>query len=372
VRIADVDVFDIEIPMSSDELEVGKLNRYTVVRVDTDAGVSGISFAGRTHVDFSGQPLASQLEAIRSTLCGEDLFAVDQHLRRGLLGWGAIEHALWDAIGRLAGQPVYRLLGGTREGIRAYVTCARKGSLASAASAEEHAEIALRVRDAGFRGMKIRAWHANPFDVVEASAAIRDAVGDDLAIMVDRTAHWSGSVWSFDTALTVAQGLERFRVAWLEEPFGYDDFELSARLAREVDIPIAGGEGYRGLEPFRQAIQHGSLAILQPDAVIAGGILTVVKVAALAEAFGLHCIVHGAEGLSIAGWLQASAAIGANWQEIVVVGPPFVQEQWSPGIKVLKSGSPLLTIRNGEVQLPTGPGLGLDVDEAALIEYRVI
>ena len=364
VRITSVDAFNIEIPIPKDEVELGKLNSYTVAKVETDAGIRGYSFAG---------PSPALLDkAIRHALVGKDLFALEDHLKAGLLDWGGVEHAIWDAIGKIAGQPVYRLLGGAKSSLRAYLTCVWKGnSDQSHVPYKEQAEMALRIKKAGFKGMKIRAWRPNPTDDADACGEIRAAVGPDFAVMFDRTAHHPGKVWDYDTGLRVARALEKHHAFWLEEPFSRDDFTGPARLAREVDITITGGEGYRGLHAYRECLVNQTYEILQPDGVSAGGILTIRKIAALAEAFHTPVVLHGSMGLRLAGWLQASAAIGAPWQELALITPPLLpEEQWSPALKVLNSKA-VFTFRDGEIQAPQGPGLGLDINEEALQQYRV-
>jgi L-alanine-DL-glutamate epimerase-like enolase superfamily enzyme len=91
----------------------------------------------------------------------------------------------------------------------------------------------------------------------------------------------------------------------------------------------------------------------------------------MAEAFHVPCILHGSMGLMVAGWIQGSLAVGAEWQELALITPPLLpEEQWAPGLKVLKSDK-VFTIRDGELLAPEGPGLGLEIDEAALEKYRV-
>jgi L-alanine-DL-glutamate epimerase-like enolase superfamily enzyme len=199
---------------------------------------------------------------------------------------------------------------------------------------------------------------------------IRAAVGLDFSIMVDRTANLTG-LWGYGTALSVARALEKYDVDWLEEPFARDDFFSPARLAREVDIRISGGERFQGLDAYRECLVHGTYDILQPDAVICGGIWTARKVAALAEAFHIPVTLHGSMGLRLAGWLQTSGAIGAEWQELAIVTPPLMpEEQWSPALKVLNTGS-VFTIRDGYIEVPETAGLGLDVNREAVVKYRV-
>jgi D-galactarolactone cycloisomerase len=367
VRITDVDLFSIIIPVSPAEAQTGVNYRFAVAKVVTDAGVTGYSFAG---------PPARTLPDVKRILVGKDLFNVEQQLKEGLSRWGGLEHAVWDAIGKVAGQPVYKLLGGSRDRVKAYLTCVWRGnSDQSQVSYQQQAEMAVKIQKAGFKGMKIRAWRPNPLDDAEACREIRAAVGPEFRIMFDRTAHApreaGQKVWDYETGLKVARALEKHGAYWLEEPYARDDYESPARLAKAVDIPITGGEGYTSLEPFRQCLLHQTYDILQPDGRNCGGILTCRKVGILAESFHLPCILHGTMGLSLGGWLQATLAIGSEWQELAIVTPPLLpEEQWAPALKVLKSRQ-MIPILNGELLAPPYPGLGLDLDEEALARYRV-
>ena len=390
VKITNVDVFRIEIPTPIDQVKQGLTNKYLVAKVETDAGVRGYAFGeflratlapepGGWEYAFDGPSPELLQRVIRPALVGKDLFAIEEHLKAGLVEWGGLEHALWDAIGKITGRPVYKLLGGAKDSIRAYLTCVWPGNEARDYSLDDQsrvpyaaqAEMAVKIKKAGFKGMKIRAWRPKPTDDADACGEIRAAVGPDFEIMFDRTAHLPGKVWDYPTALTVARALEKHRAYWLEEPFDRNDFLSPARLAREVDIKITGGEAYQGLEAFRECLVHNSYDILQPDAVIAGGILMVRKIAAMAAGFHNQVILHGSMGLGLAGWLQAAAAIGAEWQELALITPPLLpEEQWSPALKVLNTQT-LFTFKNGEIQVPQGPGLGLDINEEALKQYRV-
>jgi D-galactarolactone cycloisomerase len=368
VHITDVDVFRIEIPIPEEQVKQGRMNRYVVSRIDTDAGVRGYSFAG---------PDPKILDAtIRPALVGQDLFAIERHLEKGAGHWNGLEHAIWDAIGKIANQPVYELLGGGNPKRKVYLTTVWFGNQdQSHVSYDEQAAIALKFKQAGFKGMKIRAWRPNPIDDTEACRAIRDAVGPDFAIMFDRTAHAPESVgqqiWDYETASKVAHAFEDAGAYWLEEPFARDDFAQAAKLAREVDMPITGGEGLFGLEPFKEALTHGAYDIVQPENRRSGGIWICRKVAALAEAFHVPCVLHGTMGLMLAGALQISAAINAEWQEFVFIRPPLMPEEvWSPGLQVLKTKE-MYRLEDGYIHVPDLPGIGLDVDEEALERFRV-
>ncbi len=368
VRITGVDLYPIRIPVSRDEADAGVNHYFNVVEIKTDAGVTGYSFAG---------PGAAQLPAVKQVLVGHDVFNVDDLLYNGLGKWGGVEHAVWDAIGKIAKQPVHRLLGGGADRVKAYLTCVWKGRLdQNHISYREQAEMALRIKRAGFKGMKIRAWRPNPLDDADACAEIRAAVGPDFAIMFDRTAHvpeltTGQRTWDFETGYKVAKALEKHGALWLEEPFAREDYELPAKLARSVDILITGGEGYQGTHPFLECLHHRTYDILQPEGAGSGGILTCRKVATMAEGFHVPVILHGTMALMLAGWLQATLAIGAEWQEVALITPPLLpEEQWAPGLKVLRT-SQMFRIEDGHILAPDLPGIGLDVNPDALKEFRI-
>ncbi len=366
VRIRDVDLFSVSIPARGSKRPAGVVDSFSVAKIVTDAGVTGYSFAGPSRAD---------LPKIKQVLLGQDLFAVQRHLQNGLLEWGGVEHAVWDAIGKIAGQPVYRLLGGAKDRAKAYLTCVWHGKPdQSDVSYGEQAAMAARLQKAGFLGMKIRAWRPNPLDDAEACREIRSAVGPNFAILFDRTAHAPQSegqkIWDYKTGLAVARALERHGAYWLEEPFARDDYQSPARLAAEVNLRIAGGEGYQGLEPFRECLRHKSYDVLNPEGRRCGGIYTCVKIAAMAEAFGVPCVLHGAQSLSVAGALQASLAIGAEWQEFILFAAPLMpHDHWEPGLDLLRDRG-FYRFENGDIVAPEVPGIGLDVDEEALGRFR--
>jgi len=362
IRIRNVDIFDIEIPFAAAELQAGLRNRFTVVHIQTEGGTSGYSFGGAPK---------EALPNMRELLVGQDVFGIEHFLKNGLLQWGGVEEALWDTIGKIANQPVHRLLGGCNlKTVPAYVTYAWPGDK-SKLKADDQVAQAIRVKDAGFKAIKFQCMRPRAADDAAASAQVKAATGPDFRVMADRTAHLSGSLWDYPTGLAAAKALQDAGVYWLEEPFSRDDFESPARLAREVDILITGGEGYNGLAAYRECLTHDTYDILQPDCRTAGGILTLCKVAAMAEAWHKPVCPHGIHSLALAGRLQASAAFGAMYQEIAVLRAPFVPEEAdAPGLKVLNSKA-MYVYRDGAIEIPQAPGLGLDINEEALARYRV-
>jgi L-alanine-DL-glutamate epimerase-like enolase superfamily enzyme len=344
---------------------MGKYARYTFYEVETDVGVRGYCFDRGTDYRLLDR-------VIRPALVGKDLFAIEDHLKAGMGQWAGVEEAIWDAIGKIAAQPVSRLLGGNNKTrLKVYLTCVWKGKTdQSDVPGKAQVDWAVRLKEAGYRGMKIRVNRPNPLDDVAVCGEIRAAVGPEFSIVVDRTADLTG-LWDYETALRVARALEKHNVRWLEEPFARDDLSSPAKLAREVDLRISGGERFQGLDPYRKSLVEQAYDIIQPDVVICGGISTVRKIAGMAEAFRKPVTLHGSMGLRLAGWLQASAAIGAEWQELAIITPPLMpEEQWDPALGVLNSKT-LFTIRDGYIEVPQGPGLGLDVNREAVAQFRI-
>ena len=330
----------------------------------------------RGRISFVGPP-PTVLPLAKEALVGKDLFNLEGHLHDGLWHWGGIEHAVWDAIGKIAGQPVFKLLGGREDRVDAYLTCVWPGPAdQQQVPFQDQVDMAVRIKKAYFKGMKIRVWRPNPMDDVEVCRLIKEATGPDFHLMFDRTAEYpaitSGQmVWDLETGLKVARALQKAGAYWLEEPFARADYETPAKLASMVDILITGGEGYNGLEPYRQCLLRKTYDILQPDGVNAGGIFRCRQVAMLAESFHVPVILHGTMGLLLAGWLQATLAIGAPWQELALITPPLLpDEQWAPALKLLRSKQ-VFAIERGQLVAPPYPGIGLDVDEDALQRYRV-
>jgi L-alanine-DL-glutamate epimerase-like enolase superfamily enzyme len=371
VKITDIESFSVAVTAEEGALAGGRRGAVQVTRVHTDAGVTGTAFLG------TPAPLIERW--VKPTLVGEDVFAIDRHLQRlqmqrgesGVQAWSAVEHALWDAVGRLTDQPVARLLGGSRDRLRVYRTCVFPGQPdQSDVPYETQAAYAVRLQGAGYSAMKIRAWRPRPMDDVEACRVIKQAVGKNFLVMFDRTAVRPGWVWDFHTALEVARGLEREGAYWLEEPFDGYDLQGPARLAAQVDIPITGGELGHSLYQFLAYLMNRTYDIVQPDTRICGGIWVARKISVVAEAFGVPCIQHGTGGAALAAYIQAGCAMpNCEFQEMIG-GPDLPEEQWAPVAKLLDTPY-VFRIERGHVLLPEHPGIGLAVNEDAIQEHRI-
>jgi L-alanine-DL-glutamate epimerase-like enolase superfamily enzyme len=370
VRITGVESFSVRVPVVGSR-DPEQIYDYAVTRVRTDAGITGTSFIGC--------PREVLERWVKPTLVGDDLFAVDRHLNRlqmergesGVQIWSGVEHAMWDAIGRIANRPVANLLGGARNRLRVYRTCVFPGKPdQSDVSYSAQARFAVRLKQAGYRAMKVRAWRPRPMDDVDMVGEVRAAAGPEFFIMLDRTAVRPGWVWDYPTALQVCRGLEKHRAYWLEEPFDGHDIYGPARLAEEVDILITGGELGKSTYEFLEFLVNRTYDVVQPDTRICGGIWLARKISVLAEAFGVPCIQHGTASLSLAGYIQAGCAMrNCEWQEIIG-GPVLPQEQWAPARKLVRTPD-VFRVEDGYIYLPELPGLGLDLNEEAIEEYRV-
>ena len=208
--------------------------------------------------------------------------------------------ALWDLAGKVAGLPLYRLWGAHTDRVLAYA------SMVEVRTPEERANDALHLLGLGYRGIKLRLHSATIAEDIAQVEAVRDAVGDRMQIMVDAnqaqepgTPGAENSVpWSYERALATARELARLDVAWLEEPLHRYDFDNLARLTANTDVPIAGGENNHGLHEFRWLIERRCYDVIQPDALVLGGMSMLRKVAAYAEMHALPVAPHhGGNGL---------------------------------------------------------------------------
>jgi D-galactarolactone cycloisomerase len=364
VHITAIDTFDIQVPGAAGAppsyrgLTPGRNN---VLQVTTDAGVRGFSFLGTG---------SEEVAAAAPRLTGANLFAVEAHLKNGLLDWPAVEEAMWDAIGKLAGQPLCRLMGGgALQTLPVYFTYVWGGK-EDDVSPKAQAAQAARLRAVGFRAMKIQAMRSDYRGDAEAVREMLAAGGPGFRVMVDRTAGAVG-LWSYDQALTAARALQEAGCYWLEEPLARDDLDGPARLCRELDMLVTGGEGWKGLEEFRKGLEHRTYDIMQPEMRQCAGPLTMRKIGALCQAFGVPIAPHAATGLALAGRLQISAAMGSVYQEIGTLAPDtFASDVWAPYAAIFDGEQPF-TFRDGEIAVPQYPGLGLNVDEGALAKFRV-
>jgi L-rhamnonate dehydratase len=262
----------------------------------------------------------------------------------------AIDIALWDIKGKHYKDPVWRLLGGAQNPVPAYVTFGLKRY-----TSEQLVEVAKQLVAQGEHRLKmvVAVDPENPNTDAERVQAVRQAVGDEVELMID-----ANYLFSFNRALELCKLVEPYRITWFEEPVYQNDASLLADLRRHTSIPIAAGQNEGHRFRHRELIVNRAVDIAQPNVCSVGGYTEGLKVAALAQAFNLP-IANGG------GWphhnMHLQAAVANGWRV------EFHFEMWGVGDTIYKE--PPAPDR-GRVTLPETPGLGLEPRWDALKEYE--
>jgi L-alanine-DL-glutamate epimerase-like enolase superfamily enzyme len=277
--------------------------------------------------------------------------------------------ALWDVVGKATGTPVYQLLGGLyHDRIRAYASLIpqpRDQLVANLEMCVEQGFTAVKIKlgaatypGGGGLGMGVEPCVDRERHLVEAA---REAVGPHVDLMVDAAQAVAPEPWPVPTVIEVARMLEEFDVFWLEEPCGADNLEGHAAVARAVDMPVAAGENLATHFEFKQWMEMRALDIVQPDVVIAGGLLECKKIAALASAYRIPIAPHM--------W-WTGVGMMANLHFIASTPGCIVAEypQMTYPLREDLLQQPLL-FENGYLCLPPVPGLGVRLTEEIIEKY---
>jgi D-galactarolactone cycloisomerase len=336
----------------------------TLVLLHTDEGLTGFASGGDGLPDRELlERLLVGLDPLRTEVVREVCETVDLH---GGRPW-AVEIAVWDVVGKALGVPLWRLLGGRNERLVAY---ASSGELLDPAARVERC-IALRER--GIRAVKIRFHRADWREDVEVVAAVRNAVGSELEIMVDANQGWRmpgdrASRWDMATAAQCARELEALGVYWLEEPLRTDDVDGYRTLRARTGIRLAAGELVRTTAEARDLVVRGSVDVVQADVLFAGGIGGCRRIAALADLHGRAWSPHTwSNGLGLVANLHAALAFSS----VPFVEVPFDPPAWSSERRDWLLPSPVEIASDGTIAPPAGPGLGVVPDLDALERWRV-
>ncbi|NUM43890.1 MAG: mandelate racemase/muconate lactonizing enzyme family protein [Anaerolineales bacterium] len=303
---------------------------------------------------------------------GQDPFAIERHVQvldQLQFHYGRmwpLEIALWDLMGKLSGQPLWKLLGGRSNTVRAYASTGER------LPAQFRVKSALRMKGLGFPGIKLRFFSPDVREDIAMVRAVRDAVGAGMKIMVDAHQGWkmpwdTSPAWDVRFARRVADELAELDVFWLEEPLPRQDYRGLAELRRSSKIQIAGGEGNRAWSDYREYLRHGSLDVYQPDAAWGTGLLRARQIAMEVQGEGAMYSPHAwGDGLSLLANMHLFAAVStAPFMEY-----PFDPPTWSIERRDFILPVPIY-INNGTLTLPNKPGLGVEVDWEALEKYRI-
>jgi L-alanine-DL-glutamate epimerase-like enolase superfamily enzyme len=335
----------------------------TLVAVHTDEGVTGYA-SGDTLPDAELlNRLLAGVDPFRTETVREICETVDFH---GGRPW-TVEVAVWDAVGRALGQPLWRLLGGRSERLVAYA------SSGEAVPAEERVRRVRELAEKGVHAVKLRFQAASWREDVELVEEVRRAVGGSLELMVDANQGWRmpGDLtprWDVPTAAACARELERLGVYWLEEPLRTDDVDGYALLRRRSSVRIAAGEMVRAAAEARELVVRGGVDVIQPDVVLAGGIGGCRRVAALADLHGRMFSPHTwTNGLGLVANVHLACAVSTCPYVEVPLDPPA----WTPARRDWLLPAPIELCPDGTIAPPPGPGLGVEPDLDALEEWRI-
>ena len=321
-----------------------------LLTITTDGGIEGHAFLGSSmySAELDGTGLIRNLKPIvmgQNPLDRQRLYqAIYKRNRHTTLrAIGAVDVALWDIAGKVAGLPIHRLLGSYRDSVPAYA------SSAVLPSAAAYAEQACAYRDDGWTAYKIHPqtrWQED----IEVCEAVRAAVGDDYRLMLDST--WS---YRYEEALRVGRAAEALGFYWYEDPLADEDLYGCVKLRQKLDIPLMATEySPGGFQSYAPWILQQATDFLRGDVAVKGGITALVKTAHLAEAFAMNYEVHhGGNSLNNVANLHVIAAI-ANCEYFEVLLPEGAQKY---GL-----AQDIEVDADGLVHAPTEPGLGAAID----------
>jgi L-rhamnonate dehydratase len=344
-----------------------------VIRIHTDEGITGVG-----EVDSSPLVAKAVVDApashsiangLRNLLIGENPIEIERlwdKMYRGTIYFGrtgpalhaisGVDIALWDIFGKVMNRPVCELMGGVfNRKLKAYASALMPDTIAEAAiMAEQYAK-------QGYKAMKF-GWGPIGKDAKfdeEQIKAIRNAVGDDIDIMID-----AGLAWDLKGALRMAEIYEKYSVYWLEEPVHSNDIAGYRELADRTHLSIAGGEQESGRLAFKRLLEEGHLDIIQPDIARVGGLTEGKRIAYLAYDYHKKVVPHAFKtGILVAASTHFAASIPNGFMiEYTVSTSPLSRDLVRYPIE----------FKDGYVTVPLDrSGLGIEIDEQVLAKYRV-
>ncbi len=331
------------------------------VRIFTDEGIVGYGYTGTCAL--GDEMIADTIDRYYApALLQRDPFLVRdiwQSLRYGDLHWvgragitqmalAAVDIALWDIMAKAAGEPLWRYLGGHKtDGIKAYNT---NGGWLNWTTDRLLQDITTFV-DEGFTGVKMKVGKPDPKEDYERVKAVRQAIGDDVDLMLD-----VNQGWNITTAMRWGKKLEDFDPLWLEEPLNPDDTIGHKKLADELNTAIALGEHLYTKYAFRDYIHQGAVEYVQVDATRVGGITEWLEVAGLAAAYDLPIVPHVGDMGQIHQHLVAATRNAPMLEYIPWIRHIFVEP---------------VQVEKGRYRLPELPGAATEVSPEAFERYRV-
>jgi len=326
----------------------------TIVKVSTDEGIVGYG---------SGDTMDG-LEPFTELFLGQDPFAIARHVRAlETVSFHAgrywpLEAAIWDVIGKALGVPVAHLFGGALDGLPVYASTGRL--LPRSARVES----ILELKERGFKAAKIRISASDIDAGVAIVHSVREAVGDDMELMVDLNQSWrmAGDVRSSLDPVEVrrlATALAEARVFWLEEPLPLDDVTGLRAVRDATGMRVAGGEMVRTFSELVDLVMADVLDVYQPDVVLSVGMLRTRTLAELALARNRSFTPHTwTNGIGLLANLHVTAGVGGGPFLEFPIDPPV----WTEERRDFMLSEPVTVGQDGILRVPQGPGLGFEID----------
>ena len=375
MRIRDVVCHVLEAPLSRRfGWSLAETDRRTAMLVEIVAedglvgwGESyGPARANAAIVEHYYKPRLIGADPLTTETIWQDLYAaLRDHGQKGLAiqALSGVDIALWDLKGRVLGQPVHRLMGGPiRERVRAYATGLY--SRPEGDSALYLAEEAAGYVDEGFSAVKLKVGYGVREDVRNARA-VREAIGPDVALMMD-----ANHAYDATAAIELGRRVAELEIGWFEEPVPPEDLRGYEEVRRGQPIPVAGGECEFTRFGFRELLSRRCVDIAQPDTCAAGGLSECKKIADMANAFGIRYVPHvWGTGVALAASLQLLAVLPHNPPCRFPTEPLLEFDRTEHAIRQAVLREPL-EHEQGWVRVPTGPGLGIEIDRSALDRFR--
>ena len=344
------------------------VNRFTLLRLTTDDGLQGLAAGVAFEEEREG--LGGLLGPYLIGLDPTDITTARQRIREAsFLGWRNywLEAAFWDILGKVEGKPVWALLGGQEAG-RAEVYA----STGEVHPPEQRADEVLRLREMGFRTVKLRVHSFDPAEDVAQVETVRRAVGDSMHLGVDANQGWrvalveDAPLWTLERATEFAAACADLDVSWIEEPLDMEAYDQQAELRRRSSVPIAGGEMNAGWHEFKVMLEKGSYDIYQPDATMGGGIGDAKMVLDACREQGLGYTPHTwTNGLGFLINLHVYAAGPRDFP----IEYPYEPPGWVPEARDGLLAHPITVDADSTVAVPDAPGLGIELDEDKLARY---
>jgi len=361
-------------PFTSSRGWLYKTRGSCIVEIETADGVVGWgecygpAHVSRSFIDTQFGPRIVGRDAFDVEVIWEDLYnRIKDYGSKGMAiaAISGIDIALWDVIGKCCGKPVHKLIGGAfRDKVQAYATGLYFIDMDRLI--EEAVEEAQGYIEDGFKAVKMKIGLGSPKLDIARVEAVRKAIGDDIRLMVD-----ANHCFTVPAAIRLGRELEKLDVEWFEEPISPEDLDGYVEVTRALDMAVAGGENEYTRWGFRDIVARKAMDIVQPDVCAAGGFSECRKIAALATAHGVECVPHAwGSVIGVAATLHFIAALPDQPPSFRPMPPLFEFEQCENPFRDYLATEPIEQ-REGVVAIPTGAGLGIEIDRGVLAKYSV-